>query len=30
MNKIRVQSNTEFVQPQLVKLKVEPTFDQIS
>ena len=30
MNKIGVQSNTEFAQSQLVKLKVEPTFDQIS
>ena len=30
MNKIRVRSNTELSQPQLVKLKLEPTFDQIS
>ena len=29
INKIGVRSNTEFSQPQLVKLKVEPTFDQI-
>ena len=29
MNKIGVRPNTEFSQPQLVKLKVEPTFDQI-
>ena len=29
MNKIGVQSNTEFSQPQLVKLKVEPMFDQL-
>ena len=29
MNKIGVQSNIEFCQSQLVKLKVEPTFYQI-
>ena len=30
MNKTGVRSNAELSQPQLVKLKVEPTFDQIN
>ena len=30
MDKVRVETNTEFCQPQLVKLKLEPTFDQIN
>ena len=30
MNKIGVRSNSEFSQPQLVQVKVEPTFDQIN
>ena len=30
MNKIGVRSSTELSQPQLLKLKVEPTFDQMN